>query len=357
MTVLAAIFTHPATTTAVPVCGLTLLLLGDRTGDRIGFGDTRAQKLLALGLLAAVAVLFGLTRLSFTSEFSSGPQPGFDSMRAYWLVSRGIIAVFSLRGSDEVIHRMITLGTYAGFDTPRIWLYVAGWLAVTLIALLMAFWRTRTSGVRVLVAFFATHLVVLTLAGGMASRESHIPAVPAALLVAWVLGSIAERMAATTTTAAAAICRLIPAVVVLLLVVSAQADHLTAAAITTTSSSLSRELITQISALAPAGGRAVQLTLVNMPNMIVSRGIGAFLFSNGLADQVRLTSSAVATLEIRRLAVKSAPPDFAAGTVPISPAELRTELEDPSRIVLIFETDPFGLRRLTADGLDRVLAR
>ena len=159
VTVLAAIFTHPATTTAVPVCGLTLLLLGDRTGDRIGFGDTRAQKLLALGLLAAVAMLFGLTRLSFTSEFSSGPQPGIDSMRAYWLVSRGIVAVVSLRGSHEVVHRLITLGSYAGFDTPAIWWYVGGWLTVTSIALLVVFWRTRTSGVRVLVVFFATHLV------------------------------------------------------------------------------------------------------------------------------------------------------------------------------------------------------
>ena len=151
---------------------------------------------------------------------------------------------------------MITLGSYAGFDTPAIWWYVGGWLTVTSIALLVVFWRTRTSGVRVLVVFFATHLVVLTLAGGMASRESHIPAVPAALLTAWALRSIAERMAAVAaTTAAAAIYRLAPAVVVLLLVVSAQADHLTAAAISTTSSSLSRELVTQISALAPPGGQ------------------------------------------------------------------------------------------------------
>ena len=66
-----------------------------------------------------------------------------------------------------------------------------------------------------------------------------------------------------------------------------------------------------------------------MPKTIVSRGIGAFLFSNGLEDQTRLTSSAVATLKVCQLAVKSAPPDFAAGTVPISPAELRTELQDP----------------------------
>ena len=96
VTVLAAIFTHPATTTAVPVCALTMLLVGDSAGDSLGLGNTRTQKLRALVLLAAVAVLFGLTRLAFTAEFSAGPQPGFDRMRLYWLVSRGIVAVFSL---------------------------------------------------------------------------------------------------------------------------------------------------------------------------------------------------------------------------------------------------------------------
>ena len=79
----------------------------------------------------------------------------------------------------------------------------------------------------------------------------------------------------------------------------------------------------------------MHLTLVNMPKTVVSRGIGAYLFSNGLEEQTRLTSSAVATLKVCQLAVKSAPPDFAAGTVPITPAELRVQLRSlPCRAVV-----------------------
>ena len=70
---------------------------------------------------------------------------------------------------------MITFGTNAGFTTSEIWLYVGGWLAVTSIALLVAFWRTRTSGVRVLIVFLATHLFALTLAGGIASGRAIFP--------------------------------------------------------------------------------------------------------------------------------------------------------------------------------------
>ena len=262
LTVLAAIFTHPAMVTALPVCALTMFLIGENKGSI----DTRATKVKALLALVAVAGLFGLSRLAFAAEFDTGPKPGIDPMQAYWLVSRGLVAVFSLRGSHDVVHRLITLGTNAGFASVQLWVYVGAWLAAAAFATVMCLWRARAPGVRVLIAFLGTHVVILAIAGGMSSRESHVPAVPAALLTAWALRSVAERLATMAATAPSAmVCRQIPAVAILLLIVSAQADHLTAAAVHVRAGSLSRELIEQIRVLAPRGGRSVNLTLVNMP--------------------------------------------------------------------------------------------
>ena len=358
LTVLAAIFAHPAMATALPVCALTMLFVGDGAGDNMGLGNTRAAKVKAMLLLAAVAAMFGLTRLVFAAEFNTGPKPGFEPMRAYWLVSRGIVAVFTLRGSHDVVHRLITLGTNADFSGGWIWVYVAGWLTGAAIAFVMCFWRTRTSGVRVLLAFVATHLIVLAFAGGMASRESHVPAVPAALLTVWALRSVAERLAAmVATTPGALICRQIPAVAILLLIVSAQADHLTAAELYARATSLSRELVEQIRVRAPGRGAPIHVTLVNMPGTLIARGIGAFVFVNGLDEQTRLASPRVTTLQLARLDIDGAPLDFANGSMRVGLAELRAQLQDPSRVVLLFKSEPFGLRVLTLQDLDSLVSR
>ena len=358
LTVLAAIFTHPAMVTALPVCAVTMFLVGDSSGNNEIVANTRATKVKALVLLAVVAALFGLSRLAFAAEFSTGPKPGFDAMRAYWLVSRGLVAVFSLRGSDEVIHRLMTFGTNAAFSSVQIWVYVGGWLAAAAIATVMCLWRARTSGVRVLIAFLGIHVVILAIAGGMSSRESHVPAVPAALLTVWAFRGVAERLVTMAATSPGVmVCRQIPAVAVLLLMVSAQADHLTAAAVHTRAGSLSRDLVERIKMLVPPGRGPVNLTLVNMPGYLIARGIGAVTFSNGLTELSHMASPEVATLQLSRLAIESAPPDFANGSLPVSLGELRAQLREPSRVVLLFEKEPFGLRVLTVDGLDNLVSQ
>jgi hypothetical protein len=88
-------------------------------------------------------------------------------MQAYWLVSRGLLPVFSLRGSDDAIHWLITLGTNARFLGTAFWFFVAGWLLTAALGVGLCLWRTRTLGVRILIAMLAVHCSLAAIAGGV----------------------------------------------------------------------------------------------------------------------------------------------------------------------------------------------
>jgi hypothetical protein len=350
---LAAIFSHPAMVTVLPVCALTFFLASEKRADDRLPADAPYGKLKALLPLGVAAGVFGLTRIAFAKEIVTGLQPGFGRMRAYWLALRGIVAVFSLRGSHEAVHWLLTLGTNAGFSTPLIWVYVAGWLALAGGAAGLCFLFARRSGTRLLVGFLTIHLLAVGIASDMASRESHLPAVPAALLTALALRVVADWLATLPASpGGAALCRELPGVAVLLLILAAQADHITAARVHARAANASRGLVEQITRVAPPEGPPVNLTLVNMPGYIVERGIGAAAFSNGLTELTRLNSTRVATLELCQLSIPGAPTPLATGSQPVSLAGLRSRLADPHHVVLLFEMEPFGARVLTADRLE-----
>ncbi|MQA30634.1 MAG: hypothetical protein GEU82_12495 [Luteitalea sp.] len=353
--VLAAIFTHPAMVTAVPVCALTLFLAGGRLEERPA--DALARKLKMLLPLVGVVVLFGISRLVFATAIASGPQPGLDSMRAYWLVSRGLVAVFSLRGSHDVVHGLMTFGTNVGFDTVQVWVFVAGWLVVAGAAAAICLWRARTPGLRVLIAFLAIHLVAVAIASAMSSRESHVPAVPAALLTAWALHIAAGRLAARVSTAQSRlVCRQLPAVGILLLIAWAQRDHATSAEVHIRAANLSRTLVELVKVQSPPGFGPLDLTLINMPAYTIERGIGAITFANGLEALARIAAPGLASIQLVRIPIPSAPADFANRTVPIELEALRAQVLDPSRVVVLFEK-PTTLTALSPEILDRLASR
>jgi hypothetical protein len=356
LTVLAAIFTHPAMITAVPVCAVTMFLAADTTGQTESRKSSLARKLHALAVLAAVTLPpFFLSRFLFAAEFDLGPKPAITRVQAYWLVSRGVVSVFSLRGAHDVLNWMMTLGTNAVFYTRPFWFWVAAWVVVVPLVAGVCFWRTRTPGVRVLISFMAIHVTIAAIAGGMSSRQSHLPAVSAGLLTAWAFRSVAERLAMLTTVPSMApICRQLPAVGILILITWGGADHRTAAEVHLRAANLSRALVEHIRVLAPEG-KPVHLTLVNMPAGTYGGGLHAATFANGLHELTRLTSSSVATLDLLRVAIPSAPPDFANGSVLVTPAAaLKPRLLEPARVALIFESTS-GIRVLTPDVLDRLV--
>jgi hypothetical protein len=205
-----------------------------------------------------------------------------------------------------------------------------------------------------LVAFLTIHLIVLSIAAAAASRETLLPAVPAALLTVWGAGALADRLGRVLPgSAAPAVCRQLPAVVVLLLMVWARPDHQTAASVFLRSSDAVRALTVQLNAIGP---RPVNLTLVNLPSSVVERGIGAHTFANGIDELVRSTRVNLLRFEFRWISKSRTAASFASGSVRISPDDLRARLRDPSGVVLFFD-ESLNVQPLTLDRIDALVAR
>lgn len=354
-TILAAIFSHPAMITALPVCAIALFIVGDAPGESIE--AARQRKLKALVPLVIVAVMFELSRLMFADAVASGPRPSLDPIRAYYLASRGIVAVFSLRGSHDVVSGLMTFGTYGNFEDTRLWVYVFGWIIAAAAAGAVCLWRARTPGLRLLVLFLAIHLVIAAIGGGTSSRQSHLPAVPAALLTAWALHVAAKRLAkAIATPYGAMVASQLPAAGILVLIVYSQRDHATSAEVHLRAANLTRALFAQMTAAAPPGGGPVNLTLVNMPAYTIERNIGAATFANGLTEMAHMASPAVASVQMARIDIPSAPADFANGSLPTELNALRPLLLEAGRVVLLFER-PSDLSVLTPARLDSLVSR
>ncbi len=352
LTTLAAIFTHPVMVTAIPVCALILLLAGGDPDRDTRQSGGRPRKGTALLVLAAVAIPFALSRLVFAEDFSGAPKPGLGRMQAYWLISRGLVAAFSLRGTDDVIQGLMTLDLNVRFLSSGYWYLVAGWLLVAILAAVLCLWRARPRGIRILVAVLTIHAGLAAVAGGMSSRQSTIPAACAGLLTAWALRILAERLSSIAPLApVVSVYRYLPAIGVFLLIAAAWPDHRAAAAVHTRAADLSRDLVNEIRTLAPPDRGPVNLTLVNMPGYTVDRGIIAATFVNGLVELTRLTSPAVASLQLWQLPISGAPTNFANGTTPITSEALRSFLIEQSRIALFFQM-PSDIRVLTPDVLD-----
>jgi hypothetical protein len=344
LTVLAAVFTHPAMITAVPVCALTLFLVGRERPDPRMAGPGRSWTRALLPLLV-VAALFGVARMAFNAYLVGAPEPGIDAPRLLMLVQRGLIGLFTLQGSPIVADQVMTLGALPALATPLMSFLVAGWLIAAAVAAVLL-WRVGTSGIRLLIGFLAIHLAALTVASGVTSRQCTIPAVPAALLTAWALQAMASR-------AAAAVYRDAPAAVVLLLVLGAQPDHQAAARVWIRAGDAVRALVERIRAVAPAGGEQVDLMLVNMPSKTVDRGMHAWVFDNGLEELAWAASPAVGTVEVRRMPGWGPPDDVSPRIRALNPDTLRLHLADPYRVLLVFEREPFGVRTVSAKDLDR----
>ena len=352
LTVLTAVFAHPAMITSVPICALTLFLARSRVVVERTSRNGHCRK-KALVALAAVMLPFMLSRFAFAATFDYGPKPALERMNAYALVSRGLIAVFSLRGSDDVVHRAMMLGTETPPLTSRFWYFVAGWLAAASVAGLSAL-RMRTPGPRLLVVALALHITVLAIAGGMSSRQSHLPAAFAGLLSAWALVAVAQRLKrSVTSTAAAWSCSQLPVVGIMVLVAAANADHRHAAEVHVDAATLTRTLVNKISDVASTNREVINLTLINMPAYTVGHGFGAATFANGIGELVRLTSQRVADLRLYQTSLPHAPIHFANGSTLVAVESLKTELTEPSRVAILFEA-PSRLRVVTARDLERL---
>ena len=240
------------------------------------------------------------------------------------------------------------------FGTPALSFFMGAWMAAAMVAAAWCLWGARTNGVRLLIGFLGIHLAALTIATAPTSRQLAVPAVPAALLTAWAFRAVAERLAGKAPTAAAAtVYRAMPAALVLLLVVAAQPDHRTATELFSRAAAASHALVERIRVVAPAGGEPVDLMLINMPSFMVDRGMVAFAFANGLPELASLASDAVGTVELRQMPGIGSPDSVSPLIPTLSPGALRSQLADPYRVLLVYESQPPGVRTVTVKDLER----
>jgi hypothetical protein len=115
-------------------------------------------------------------------------------------------------------------------------------------------------------------------------------------------------------------------------------------------------LFAQIRAHAPANGAPVNFTMVNLPGYLIERNIGAATFDNGINELAVIASPRVASLQLARAALPGAPPVQANGSSPIELDLLRSELAEPSRVVLLYAA-PASISLLTLDRHDSLAPR
>jgi hypothetical protein len=94
-----------------------------------------------------------------------------------------------------------------------------------------------------------------------------------------------------------------------------------------------------------------------MPASLSERGMGAFAFQNGLGEMAHLTNSAVTKVDLWRISIRGAPQNIVAEIPWLERDDVRVQLADPNRVVLLYEDSPVGVRRLTLTDMDWLTAR
>ncbi|HSS48623.1 MAG TPA: hypothetical protein VLX28_06735, partial [Thermoanaerobaculia bacterium] len=193
--VLLAFFTYEPAVSLLPVGLLQAVLMPEQEGTSDWTLGSLVRRLRPFVLPAlAVALVVGVSKAltSATGHPAMFLPRNLDEIKLrIFLLVRGCIAIFSLRGSDPKLYFLLSFGTTPGAGTMLHKLLVGSWtLGLAAAALLMAW--PRVPAVRFLVAWFAVHMLIVSAATGVVSRLVYLGAIPAALLSSWLLWRGAE---------------------------------------------------------------------------------------------------------------------------------------------------------------------
>lgn len=334
---LLAMFTYEGTATMIPVAAAVLVLRLPPVGQRSSLPTPRVLwQGVVKPLLPCVLVvgLLVLAKLSFARETTGATQVELGVQRLYWLV-KGTAGIFSLRGSHDVLQRMISLG-FPAPPVPRG--FVLGWVGAGVGALVLILWKSRSDAPRLLAAWLAIHLAFIAAAVGMAPRHGYLPAVPAALLTAWTLGALARslgrRLGSGDSPQWAAHLATVP---VVLLVLLAHRDLQIARLAWGQASEANAKTVELLRYLAPLRRRPITVCYVNMPGVLPQGGIGAFAFLNGLGELTRMKTPGAGRIELAHTHGSAAPGRFASESAPVSLVEVERWAASGDRIVVYFD--------------------
>jgi hypothetical protein len=350
--VLLAFFTYEPAVSLLPV-GLLQALLMPAEDEK----PLRRLRPFALPALAVVLVV-GISKLLTSASGQQAmflPRTGAELMFRAYLLVRGCIAIFTLRGSDSRIYRTLSFGLIPASGTALYTFLVALWLVLLAGVAVLGLARSRPAAVRLLVAWFAVHMLTISAATAIVSRHFYLAAIPAALLSSWALwrgaeiaaGALESRLALPATEGVAAGL----AFFVLALLVSGAVTDLDAAAKVHLEATAASRRTVELARMGASRG-ARYLVLVNFPGTLVRDGVNAFAFVNGLTEALSLSSQGAVG---RPRLVYTGPPApegrFANRSRPILPAQLGRFAADPQTQVLAFNGRESTVTELHENGV------
>jgi hypothetical protein len=339
--VLAAFFTYEPAVSLLPVGLLQAVLMPASGADSKGL----VRRLRPFVLPAvAVALVVGVSKALTSATGHNAmflPRTLDDVKFRIYLLARGCIAIFTLRGSDSKLYSMLSFGSTPGAGTILHKLLVGSWALALAATAALAMARARVPAVRFLVAWFTVHMLIVSAATAIVSRMFYLGAIPAALLSSWLLWRGAEIASAALSRRLA-----VPATDGLtvglaffslaLLVSGATTDLDLATRIHREATVVSRQTVDLARNGAAAG--ASHLVLVNFPAALARDGVSSFVFVNGLKEELALkTGSRVSRPQLVYTGAPAPEGRFANGSHPISSGELGGLIADPQTQVLAFD--------------------
>jgi hypothetical protein len=346
----AALLSHPAMVTVVPLSAATLVLLSREQGEPWWRGGRR----LALVLLVGVGLVGVAGRLHAHIASKGNLPPTAVSPEGLLQTAYMSAAMAQLRGSSEAGYLLMARGLGVGSDAQRLLTGEVLWLGGPLLALAVGWRASRRAGFKVLALFFVVHLYALGLGGALAPRQTIVALVPFVVLEAWGLHALAALAARGLGEAAAGTVRLLPMAAALVLVVAAEQDHRRAERLCLQAGDTMAALHAGVASAAPREAPPRLIVIVNPPLVLVEAGQGAQVFRNGAGQILRLVSNPASILDFRTLPLPDALP-YAAGE-PLAAEELRSLAGDASKVVFVCGHPPRLLRRVDAANVEDILA-
>ncbi|HEY2737316.1 MAG TPA: hypothetical protein VGK45_02860, partial [Thermoanaerobaculia bacterium] len=309
----------------------------------------RRLRPFVIPLLAAAVVVLGSKILTSRAGYHAMfiPSNWEEVKNRVYLLVRGCVALLTLRGADTTLYKAVTfaLGPHGGSWLTRacLVLWIAGLAGGA--ALLAA--RTRTPGIRVLIAWFALHMLTLSLATPIVSRHYYLGALPSSLLLAWALWWLADRLAAgwharSGRTALGLTepqtATLLVFLIFSLLLAGAKSDLDTAAALGKEATGASRQVVQKVQARLAESAVTPRVALVNMPATLARDGVSIYSFVNGLHPLLRLsTAGRVAKPPLLYTYAEFHDGKFANASRPVTLSDLAGRVRDPNSLVLMFD--------------------
>ncbi|MFA6957511.1 MAG: glycosyltransferase family 39 protein [Thermoanaerobaculia bacterium] len=346
-------FTYEPAISLLPAGVIYAALIPPEGGDRSWRQMwARSRGLLVVSVVALAPMLVSkalAVRAGNTAFFL--PSYGSDvALRLHYVV-RAVLGIVTLRGSDGPTHALF----YGFCPAPAIFSHrhyatIVAWLAVLGIATLFALFRSRQPAIPFLLLWFWDYVFVTSVATTMQSRMYLLAAMPAALLMAWGIFRVCDRLGSMTGREPAAVSATLAFVTFGLLAAGAKSDIDDVAALhreATVAARRIREIVE------PRALSVDEVALVNLPGKIVRDGMGAYAFVNGTWPMMRLALHGALPPERLKLYTTSAtvePGRYANGTVPIDVAALARKMADSRAIVLVFDERNNTIVELGARG-------